>query len=75
MPTFIKFTLYSNLFSKYESNCIKVGIDFQQLIKNDSNSILLTENKFLQKTESYRIQNLLEHTVLATLTYKSKISN
>ena len=28
MPTFVQFTLCSNLFSKYENNCIKVGIAF-----------------------------------------------
>ena len=47
MPTFVQFTLCSNLFSKYESNCIKVGIAFQQFAKNDSKTILLIENTYL----------------------------
>ena len=47
MPTFMQLTLCSNLFSEYENNCIKVGIAFQQLAKNDSNAILLIENTYL----------------------------
>ena len=47
MPTFMQFTLCSNLFSKYENNCIKVGIAFQQLAKNDSKTILLIKNTYL----------------------------
>ena len=47
MPTFMQFTLCSNLFSKYESNCIKVGIAFQQLAKNDLKTILLIKNTYL----------------------------
>ena len=47
----MQFTLCSNLFSKYESNCIKVGIAFQQLAKNDSKTILLIKNTYLQKTQ------------------------
>ena len=45
----MQFTLCSNLLSKYESNCIKVGIAFQQLSKNDSKAILLTENTYRDK--------------------------
>ena len=53
MPTFMQFGLCSNLFSKYENNCIKVGIAFQQLSKNDLKTILLTENTYLQKNGAY----------------------
>ena len=47
MPTFMQVTLCSNLFSEYEENCIKVEFTFQQLAKNDSNTILLIENTYL----------------------------
>ena len=47
MPTFMQFTLCSNSFSNYGNTCIKVGIAFQQLAKNDSNAIILTENTYL----------------------------
>ena len=47
IPTFMQFTLCSNLFSKYVNNCIKVGIAFQQFSKNDSKAILLIENTYL----------------------------
>ena len=60
----MQFTLCSNLFSKYESNCIKVGIAFEQFTKNDSNTILLTDNTYLRKNVSYRIPNLLRHPVV-----------
>ena len=43
----MQFTLCSNLFSKYEHNCIKVGIAFQQFVKNDLKTILLIENTYL----------------------------
>ena len=43
LPTFVQFPLCSNLFSKYESNCTKVGMAFQHLAKNESITILLTE--------------------------------
>ena len=41
------FALCSNLLNKYENNCIKVGMAFQQLAKNDSKTILLTKNTYL----------------------------
>ena len=47
MPTFVQFTFYSNVFSKYENNCIKVGIAFKQLSKNDSKTILPIKNTCL----------------------------
>ena len=43
LPTFVQFPLCSNLYSKYESNCTKVGMAFQQLAKNELSTILLTE--------------------------------
>ena len=47
MPTFMQFGLCSNLFSKYENNCIKVGIAFQQFAKNALKTILLIKITFL----------------------------
>ena len=49
MPTFVQFALCSDLFSKYENNCIKVGIAFQQLSKNDLKTILLIKNTYFTK--------------------------
>ena len=43
----MQFTLCSNLFSNYGNTCIKVGIAFQQLAKNDLKTIILTKNTYL----------------------------
>ena len=53
MPTFMQVGLCSNLFSKYENNCIKVGIAFQQLSKNDLKTILLIKNTYFTKNVAF----------------------
>ena len=81
MSTFTQFSLCSNLLSKLNNNCVKVGIYFCRQPKNDSSAIIVIENTYFQKlwslrlltfsklrntTKIHRIHNFLGHPVCIT---------